>query len=239
MKINLSKKPKSPIIIGGFPGIGLIGTISTEFLIKHLNAKPIGHIWSDKLAPMAAVHDSKVVQPLEIYYDKTYNLMILHTLSDIRGLEWQVADALIALGKALKAKEVICLEGVLSKMETNNAYYLTTDSAKEKVFNRIKTKVSVGPLREGILMGVTAALLLRNKGPTTGIFAETHSKLPDSKASAKIIEILDSYLDLKVDYKPLLKAAEEFEEKLKSLMDQAKATEQHKKTKGVHLDYMG
>lgn len=240
MKINLSKKPRGPTIIGGFPGIGLIGTIATEFLIKHLNAKPIGHIWSEKLMPIAAIHESKIIQPLEIYYDNKSNILILHALSDIRGLEWQIGDALIALGKAVRAKEIICLEGVLSKEETSNAYYLTTNKAKEKVFNRIKSKVSIGELKEGIIMGVTAALLLRDKATAmTGLFVETHSKLPDSKAAAKIIEILDNYLDLKVDYKPLIKAAEEFEVKIRELMEHAKATEEHKKERAPHLDYMG
>ncbi len=240
MKINLNKRPKSPIIIGGFPGIGLIGTIATEFLVKHLNAEPIGHIWSDKLMPMAAVHDSKIIQPLEIFYDSKHNIMILHALSDIRTLEWALGDALLELGKAVKAKEIICLEGVLSKTETTNLFYLTTSKIKEKAFNKIRDNVSIGPLKEGIIMGVTAAMLLRTVNiPTSGIFVETHSKLPDSKAAAKIIEVLDNYLNLKVDYKPLLKAAEEFEGKIKDLLANAKTTSEHKKIKEEHLDYMG
>lgn len=240
MKIKLTKKPKSPTIIGGFPGIGLIGTIATEFLVKHLDAKPVGHIWSEKLMPVAAIHDAKIIQPLEIYYDKKHNILILHALSDIRGMEWKLGDALIALGKAVKAKEIICLEGVLSRTETSNAYYLTTDKKREQQFNKIKTRVSIGPLTEGIIMGVTAALLLRSKTtPMTGVFVETHSKLPDSKAAAKIIEVLDGYLGLKVDYKPLVKAAEEFEGKLRELMEHAKATERHRKDRSPHLEYMG
>lgn len=238
MKIHLQKKIKSPIVIGGFPGIGLIGTIATEFLIKHLNAKPVGYIWSDELMPIAAVHESKVIQPLEIYYDAKSNILILHALSDIRNLEWKVGDALLELSKAVKAKEIICIEGVLSKTETTNSYYLTTNPKNEKQFNKIKDKVSVGQLKEGIIMGVTAAMLLRNFSiPMTGIFVETHSKLPDSKASAKIIEVLDGYLGLKVDYKPLLKAAEEFETQLKQMFAQQKTTADHKKQK--ELTYMG
>jgi len=39
MNFELSKKPKNPIILEGFPGFGLVGTISTEYLIEHLNAE--------------------------------------------------------------------------------------------------------------------------------------------------------------------------------------------------------
>ena len=44
MQVVLTKKPKKVIIITGFPGFGLIGTITTEFLIEHLKALPIGKI---------------------------------------------------------------------------------------------------------------------------------------------------------------------------------------------------
>jgi len=36
------------------------------------------------------------------------------------------------------------------------------------------------------------------------------------------VKVLDKYLDLKVDYKPLLKQAEEVEDKIKSLLKNTK-----------------
>ena len=41
MEIKLYKKPKSPLIIEGFPGFGLVGTIATEFLLEHLQTEQI------------------------------------------------------------------------------------------------------------------------------------------------------------------------------------------------------
>jgi len=104
---------------------------------------------------------------------------------------------------------------------------------KEK-FNKLK----VDPLKEGIIIGVTGAVLLRaEKIPVSCIFAETHSNLPDSKAAAKVIEVLDKYLCLKVDYKPLLVQAEKFEGKLKGLLTESqKAMQLSEKKK---LSYVG
>ena len=45
-------------------------------------------------------------------------------------------------------------------------------------------------------MGVSGALLLKAEVPLSCFFAETHSSLPDSRAAAKIIEVLDKYLYL-------------------------------------------
>lgn len=235
MEIKLTKKPKGPIVIEGFPGIGLIGTIATEFLIKHLNAKPIGFIWSEELLPIAAIHDSKIVQPLEVYYSEKENIVILHALSDVRGLEWKISSAVKDLCKQLNAKEVISIEGIMSRQMTNNTFYLTSDPKKKKVFDNLK----INPLKEGIIIGVTAALMLKDSTVnTTGIFVETHSNMPDSKSAAKVIEVLDGYLNLKVDFKPLLVAAEDFEKKLKELIEQTKQTVEHKKDART-IDYMG
>jgi len=213
MEIKLKVKPKNPTIIEGFPGIGLIGTISTEYLIKHLNAKSIGYIRSEDIAPVAAVHEGKLIQPLELFYSKSKNILIVHSLVDIRGIEWEISEVLSSLYKTLKAKEIISIEGIVGQAETEviNAYYYSV----KKPNDRKLSKANALPLKEGVLMGVTAALMLQDKTlNTTGIFVETHSKLPDSRAAAKVIEVLAKYLNLKVDYKPLEKAAEEFEKKL-------------------------
>ncbi|HLC22564.1 MAG TPA: PAC2 family protein [Candidatus Nanoarchaeia archaeon] len=221
MEVKLSEKPKNPIILEGFPGVGLIGTITTEYLVKHLKAKPIGEIFSKDLMPMIAIHEQRVVQPIEIYYVKSKNLVILHALTDIRGLEWDISDALIELYKQLKAKEIISIEGIMGQSETPKAYYYTKNQSVVKKFE----KSGATQLKEGVVTGVTAALLVKGRElNSTGIFVETHSNLPDSLSSAKAIEMLDAYLNLGVDYKPLEKAAAEFETKLKDYVEKMRDT---------------
>lgn len=234
MQIVLNKKPKSPIIIEGFPGLGLISTITTEFLIKHLNAKSIGCIKSNKLVPIAAVHDAKVIQPLEIFYAEKENIVIVHALSDVRGIEWEISDAIQELYDMLKASQLITIEGIMSKGETSNIFYYTNNVKQKKQLEGTKAQ----PLQEGIIVGVTAGLVLKEKDMNImGLFIETHSKLPDSMSAAKIVEMLDGYLGLKLDTKPLVEAAAQFEEKLKSLFEQAKQTVGQKQAK--EMNYLG
>ena len=234
MKITLKEKPKNPIIIEGFPGVGLIGTIATEYLIKHLGAKSIGHIWSEEISPVAAIHDSKIVQPFEIFWDKKKNIVILHAMTDVKGLEWKISEALEELYKIFKAKEIISLEGIMSDKKEGDAFFY---SALTKNFKSLN-KLGIKPMKEGIVMGVTAAILLKNKSMnSTGIFVETHTKLPDSRSAAKIIEVLDGYLNLNVDVKPLVQAAADFENKLKGYMEDMKKAQKDTDKKAV--DYMG
>lgn len=234
MKITLSEKPKNPVIIEGFPGFGLVGTIATEFLIKHLNAKKIGKMWSDELMPIAAVHESKIVEPLGIFYSKKYNLVIIHALSAVRGLEWKISESILNLADMLKAKEIISLEAIGSEEKINSAsYYFTTKEPKKKQFDGFGLK----PLKEGMVMGVTGALLLKRSELVSAFFVESHISLGDSKAAAKIIEVLDKYLGLKIDTKPLLKAAEKFEATLKDIMEKGQKAAVQKKRK--ELSYLG
>lgn len=232
MKFELREKPKSPTVIEGFPGFGLVGTIAAEFLIKHLNAKQIGSIWSSELLPFVAIHESKVVEPLGIFYDKKNNLVLVHALSNVRGLEWKIADTLVEICKLLKCKEIISLEGVGSESGNLGTYYYSEDIKRRKAFE----KIGLQPLKEGIIMGVTGALMLKSK-KLSCILVESSVGLADSKAAAKIIEVLDRYLGLKVDYKPLLKAAEEFEGKLKKVMEKGNEAMQQKEKK--ELTYFG
>jgi len=234
MEIKLNKKPKNPTIIEGFPGIGFIGSIATEFLVEHLKAEQIGKIEFKEQMPVVAIHNSEVVEPFGIFYSKKFNLVILHAINPVNKIEWKITDAIEQLVKMLGVKEIISLEGVASPSKESNAFYYS------KKFNKKFDKINVQPLKEGIIMGVTASVILKEKLPSSCIFVETHSQLPDSRGAAKIIEILDRYLGLKIDTKPLIQKAEQFEEKLKTLMQQGKMAEDMKKIKDPHqLDYLG
>lgn len=227
MKIELTKTPKNPVIIEGFPGFGLVGNISTEFLIQHLKAEQIGSIKMEESAPMVAIHEGKVVHPIGIFYDKKNNIILLHVITSPQGVEWKMAEIVKDLAKQLQAKEIICLEGVVGGDNTTRSFYFTNKKTNDKRFE----DVAVKKLNEGIVVGVTGALLLEENISVSSIFVETHSAMPDSKAAAKAIEVLDKYLGLQVDYKPLLKQAQEFEKKLKGMMAQKNAVsdEQEKK----------
>ena len=139
------------------------------------------------------------------------------------------------MAKKVTAKEIISLEGVAAKIQSKdpNVFYYSTLPHKSKVFENNKVK----KLKEGIILGATGALLLNHKLPITCILAETNSQLPDSRAASKIIEVLDSYLKLNVDPKPLVKKAEEFEVKLKQIMSQSKEAVEVKDKKD--LNYFG
>lgn len=237
--VALTKKPKGVIVIEGFPGFGLVATIATGFLVDHLKCELIGrHFFEDSPATIA-IHAGKTVEPIGVYYNKDYNIIVLHAITAPQGLEWKITDLILDLCKQLQAKELISLEGIGTTDQTaedkGGAFFHCNDS---KCAAKLKA-IGAEPLQEGIIVGVTGALLMKaqNFVPLTCIFAEAHTNLPDSKAAAKIIEVLDKYLGLRVDYKPLLKQAEQFEMKLKSIIQQSMTAKEQ--TERKQLSYVG
>jgi uncharacterized protein len=236
MEIKIWKKPKNATIVEGFPGFGLVGTITTEFLVDHLDVELIGKVIMEESPAVVAIHEDHIVEPLGIFYNKKYNLVIVHAVSASTGVEWKLSDMIVKLAKDLGAKEIISLEGVGSsatKLDTDKVFYFTKNNKKSKL-----KKMGLNPLKEGIIMGVTGALLLNTeKVPLSCIFAETHSQLPDSKAAARVIKILGNYIGLKIDTSPLMKQAEKFEGKLKGLL--AKGEEAKGMAESKRPNYFG
>ena len=220
MEIKLSKRPKKATIISGFPGFGLVGMIATEYLINHLDMEEIGRIWSKQLPPIVAIHDSELVQPLQIFYNKKNNIIIVQGLAAAHGSEWDISEAIAQLATDLNAKEIIALEGVGSTSQGGGGVFAySSDRKKQKVLDK-----SFQLMKKGIIVGITGALLVntKDKQPAVCFLAETQSGLPDSKAAAKLIQALDKYLGLKVDPAPLAKQAAQFESKLKNILDRSK-----------------
>src|SRR3989344_3409964 len=173
MEIKLWKKPKNCVIVEGFPGFGLVGTIATEFLIEHLKTEQIGKIVFNDMPAMVAIHEGKVVEPLGIFYNSKYNIVILHAITAAAHFEWEMADTVSKLAAQLNAKEIISLEGVGSgqESESTRVFYYSNIQKNVKVFE----KAGIMPLKEGIIIGVTGAILLRlEKTPVSCLFAETH-----------------------------------------------------------------
>lgn len=235
MKLILTKKPRNVTIIEGFPGFGLIGTIATEFLMEHLQTEKIGIVEMDEVPAMIAIHQNKVIEPLSIHYNKQYNLVLVHAINVGKDMGWKLAEMIKELAQALSAKEIISLEGVGSPNEDDSRvfYYTTEDGTVKK-----KIGEKANPLQEGIIVGVTGALLAKHlQTPLVALFAEAKQGLPDSKAAAHILEALGGYLGLSIDTKPLLKQAVLFEKKLRGIVQKGQKAEEIREEK--HLSYVG
>ena len=68
------EKISNPIVVEGFPSVGLVGAIATEYLATKLNMELVGFIKSKKLPPIALIKDGTPIAPIRIYSKK--NLVV-------------------------------------------------------------------------------------------------------------------------------------------------------------------
>jgi predicted ATP-grasp superfamily ATP-dependent carboligase len=186
---------------------------------------------------MVALHEGKLIEPFSIYYSRKHNLLIVHSIIAVPGGEWKLADAIASLCSDLGAKQIISLEGIGTNDEAivdSKTFFYSTSAKMEKQFRDAKLE----QLKEGIILGQTGALLVKvDETPVSCIFAQTHSNLPDSKAAAELIKALDAVLGLKIDYKPLLQIAAQFEQKLKGILVQSEKAKDMQDMK--QMSYVG
>ncbi|MDD3175870.1 MAG: PAC2 family protein [Candidatus Nanoarchaeia archaeon] len=226
MKFNILKKPKNSTLITGFPGFGLVGNIVIESLIENMKFEVIGTVDSPELPATVAIHKGEVLPPIRLLHNKEKNILLLHSLINVKGYEWVIADEISKLVKTLGIKEILSIEGVTGP--TTETLYCFNNKKFEKL--------GAIPITESVVLGVTAALLLKLK-TLSCIFAPTQTDLPDSRAAAKVIEFLDKLFGLKIDPKKLLLQAELSEAKLKNLMKASEKAEVESKRK--QLSYLG
>jgi len=103
-------KTKNPIIILGFPGTGLVGSVAATQLVEVLDLEFIGYITSPEFAPLAAIHEYMPLPAARIHYSEKYNLMvILSEMSIPVASSQELAQKILEYVKKIGAQEIITL----------------------------------------------------------------------------------------------------------------------------------
>jgi uncharacterized protein len=71
VQVILEKEPsvKDPILIEGFPGIGLVGNIASQYIVHELDMTYLGAMNSKFFPPLAVLLGGVVNMPVRIYED--------------------------------------------------------------------------------------------------------------------------------------------------------------------------
>lgn len=222
LKIKVDDKIKfnKPLVVLGFQGVGLVGTIAAQYLATTMGMKKVGYIHSSELPPLALLIDSEITHPIRIYTNNTHDLIIVESELPIpKKLAYEISDELVKFAGKVKAKEIICLEGIasLDGDEISDVYLMRTTEKKFK--NKVKE------LRNGIIIGLSASVLLKcleGRVTATCLMAESRDGIPDGLAAASVLEKFGELYKIPVDTASLKKQSAEFEKKLGRVISQAR-----------------
>lgn len=216
--VKLAPPPKNPIVVEGFPSIGLVGSIATEFLATKLEMKEIGFFKSSQLPPVAIIKDGIPKAPIRIFSKD--NLVVLVSDTAVPPtLTYEIAAAIVSWAKKNGAKKIISLGGIAREEALPNEVFMVSNQP-EKI-----QKSGLKPIHLGFLTGVFSVLMLeclRTKIPTYGFLAPAEPDSPDPKAAAMVLDALATDLKIKVDTTSLAAASAKMERKMKELLDETK-----------------
>src|SRR5215831_3574229 len=71
------KKLNSPILIAGFPGAGLVGSISTSYIIDRLHMNQIACVESQFIVPGVIYAEGKLRHPFRLYSNERGDVCVL------------------------------------------------------------------------------------------------------------------------------------------------------------------
>lgn len=195
-----SMKMKKPVVVLGFPGTGLVGSVAATQLVDSLGMKFGGYITSPDFAPLAAIHDYTPLPAARIHFSQKHNLVvILSEMSIPVDNSMELAEKILSFAKSLNASSIVSLGGISLKEEENVVYVVSSD---KKIIKKIVDKKIVKPIREGATTGVTGVLLAQGsleKFPVMTILAEAESDYVDPGAASKALKVLSALLGLKID----------------------------------------
>ncbi len=111
--IQRNKKLNAPILIAGFPGPGLVGSISTSYIIDKLDMYQIACVESEHIAPGVIYVGGKLRHPFRLYSNKEGNVCVLVCEAPImiQGM-YSVLNTVMKWGLDNKVKEVMVLDGI-------------------------------------------------------------------------------------------------------------------------------
>jgi uncharacterized protein len=111
--IQGKKKLNYPTLIAGFPGAGLVGSISTSYIINKLHMNQIACVESEFIVPGVIYSEGKLRHPFRLYSNQEGDVCVLVCEAPIiiQGMH-SVLDTVMKWALNNNVKEVMVLDGI-------------------------------------------------------------------------------------------------------------------------------
>ena len=254
--ISFTKKPKlhNDVAFTGLPGIGLVGKIALDHLMKQLGAEKIATIYSDSFPPSVHTKDALlelIKDDVHVFNFKGRDFVFLTgpvqpTLDFGKGSvaeHYEFATAIVNAFKELGVSEVYTLAGInvgLKRMKSEPRVVIAATS--KKVLDDWQSSGVVSDRTEGLVSGAAGLVLgLAKEHGMQGacLMGETNAQLlyGDPGAAKKIVELLVKRYGFKIDMSGIEKDAKGIEEAFSKLSEQIQEGEDAEPD-NQHLTYV-
>lgn len=219
------------VVISCFPSAGLATTVAALYMVRSLKLPRIGRFEAPDIMPIAVVQGGEVNPPIRVYGRKDL-AVVVSEFPPSPSQASAIATAIMEGAEARKARWILGLEGVIPHPESDSeddekpsdGNVWVAVSRSDAGIQRALAPSGALPLEEGIIGGVSGALLVQGIGgplPVAVLLVSARSGegYPDHRAGATLIEAVDRILpEVRIDTGPLRAQAEEIEKALRNAM---------------------
>jgi hypothetical protein len=199
---------KNPVLIGGLPGLGLVGKIAIRYMVKQLKAERFAYLYSPHFPYFVHVNKKGSVRLLRgtFYFWKNKNgkndLIFFTGDSQAQTIEgqYEISDRILDFAKQQNVKLIVTIGGY--RMEAKDKPKVIAAATDPKLLNKaLQAKAIVSPTESPIVgtAGLILGLARFKKIEALCLLGETRGYLPDPKAAKSVLEILKMLLNLDVD----------------------------------------
>ena len=238
---------RNGVIIDGFPSIGLVGSIVSNYLVNAMELEQVGIMDSPYFPTISLIRNREPNNPVRIYAGKIERdgedpIKIAVFVSEFQPsarLIKPISMAIFDWAQSHMASLIVSPEGLAVEdmvvppsrdQEVMDVYAVGSTMHARLYF---EPHEEIKPFDEGVISGVAGVLLNEGKKrnfDVISILAEAHEAYPDAKASARIIEAMDhAVLHLNINTEPLYQEAEVIEESIRRFLQQKEAAEKRGK----------
>jgi uncharacterized protein len=219
------KDLKGATVLSGFPSAGLVSTIAANYLIGSLNLDQIGALDCEAFPPVSMIYDSTPKFPARIYASEELKLVVfLSEFTPVPPLARPIGRVLVEFYKNHGCDWIIAPE-VISRPREGETLEVFGVGCNDRARKELK-RFGIRPLQIGMVTGITGVLLnegRRHHLNVIALIAEAQLGIPDARAAAKVLEILDRFVPtLEINVEPLYEEAERIEAKIREMRKQAK-----------------
>jgi uncharacterized protein len=247
-----NKRLDSPILIAGFPGPGLVGSISTSYIINRLQMEQIACIESEFIVPGVIYAEGKLRHPFRLYSNEEGDVCVLVCEAPIliHGI-YSVLDTVTKWALNNKVKQVMVLDGspaeglpnlkrkpiilssdgevadsasLIQDVDEGGQENIKVENGNNADRNLYPTTAYIGGLGGGLISSCLA-----NGLPSKALLIATNKGIPDPEGAALLIESLDKITDnksLEIDTQHLRKQGAALRTRMEKLIQSLRGQQQ-------------
>ena len=208
---------KHPVLVIGFPGFGMAGSIALQHVVDANKPALLGHLsLHDQSSTFMAIHEGRPVWPVSAYYDEQRAIVYVHALIPVLN-DSVTSDELYEMIDSIEPERIVVLESIGTMDDGHKTFSYTVDDRASEGLSLPER------LSEGVILGTSADLFSRYPDRTIGLFSEANVSIPDSEAAAQLLEVLNGLFDLGLDTEALREMSKVFEERVKKILKDSKS----------------